>query len=109
MSAMRAVDRNGRMANMAARCWTACRARATHAGRVRSRAWELDLRHDDRGARQAALAQIGEGLVGPLERVRRDVRPDRGPRREGEELVAVGAREVRDGAQDALVPARGSR
>jgi hypothetical protein len=62
------------------------------------------LRHDDARAGQASATKVGECLVDSLVRVRRHMRADRHARRELEELRAVGAGEVRDRAQDALVP-----
>ena len=55
-------------------------------------------------ARKAPRAQVGERLVGSLQRVGADARLDGDLRGERQELLAVGARQVGDRAQHALLP-----
>ena len=59
---------------------------------------------DDRGAGEPPGAQVGERVVRRLERIAVDVRRDRHLRRQREELLGVGTRQVGDRAQRALLP-----
>src|SRR5687767_14095897 len=59
---------------------------------------------DDGGSDEPAGAQVVERLVRACQFVRRDVRADRDSRRDLEEGVTIGAREIRDRTQHALAP-----
>src|SRR4051794_29836346 len=59
---------------------------------------------DPRRALDPARPEVVEGLARGLERIAAHVGADRNARREREQRVAVGARQVRHGAQGALAP-----
>src|SRR5579875_3820696 len=62
------------------------------------------LGNDHRRALKAALAQVGEGPLGVLERVRGNGRADRDLRGQGQELLPVLTSEVGHRADSALQP-----
>ena len=68
------------------------------------RRYDEILRHQHRGAGQFALAQACQRVVGGMERHRGDAGLDRDVRRERQEFTRVGAGEIGDRAQHALVP-----
>src|ERR1700719_2215607 len=57
-----------------------------------------------RRAAQLPAAETGEGLVRLVKREKLRFRSHRHPGRQGQELLAIAAREVGDGTKDALLP-----